>query len=163
MTLFCEKMCKYYQFANQWNSNALKEAKHEKSQCYQLCLIFPNFFFLSKMFKVEKEIQLSKLVYFWSNWKIIKLNFLKIKLSELVTLKDFPKRPIPCRTVPVGKFFRRVKFTSEVIGEATTKWTTSTFFNIFCVFVLLWFYWLISLKKIHSEFGNCSEIILREF
>ena len=65
----------------------------------------------------------------------------------MVTLKDFPKRPIPCRTVPVGKFFRRVKFTSEVIGEATTKWTTSTFLIFFFVFVLLWFYWLISLKK----------------
>ena len=45
---FAKKMCKYYQFANQWNSNALKEAKHEKSQCYQLCLIFPNFFFFAQ-------------------------------------------------------------------------------------------------------------------
>ena len=51
---FAKKMCKYYQFANQWNSNALKEAKHEKSQCCQLCLILQlKWKFFNNMLKLS--------------------------------------------------------------------------------------------------------------
>ena len=101
---FAKKMCKYYQFANQWNSNALKEAKHEKFQCYQLCQTFSE---ISVVQNVKK----------WKRNSVVKIMLFFGKIVRVGNTERFSKatNPLsdrsgweifPPRKIHIGSYWR---------------------------------------------------------